>query len=308
MELVVKKRINVVSVFILVYNQEEYIKQTIQSILDQKTNFDFNLVIGEDCSTDNTLNILKDFKNEYPNQIKLISLKKNIGLIHNFVRTVKECDGKYIAICDGDDFWIDSYKLQKQVEFLEINLDYSIVFTNKTNLFSDGTLKDSKDEKLETSNFIDLVKGNYIASVTVLLRNKIDSIKIPQWFLKYPYGDWPLYLMTVNDGSKIKYLDIITAVYRTDIGVSSKIRKKISVLTTINLNILKDVFRDSFFSNHKDSIKKSMIAHEIILMTSLNREKNYGMSLYRYLQLIPKTNFMNLTRKYLYSLKLSIIR
>ena len=143
----INKRINIVSVFILVYNQELYIKQTIQSILDQKTNFDFNLVIGEDCSTDNTLKILNDFKDKYPDQIKLISLKKNIGLIHNFVNTVKECDGKFIAICDGDDFWLDECKLQKQVDFLENNLDYSIVFTNKTNLFSNGTLKDSEEKK-----------------------------------------------------------------------------------------------------------------------------------------------------------------
>lgn len=304
----INKRINIVSVFILVYNQELYIKQTIQSILDQKTNFDFNLVIGEDCSTDNTLKILNDFKDKYPDQIKLISLKKNIGLIHNFVNTVKECDGKFIAICDGDDFWLDECKLQKQVDFLENNLDYSIVFTNKTNLFSNGTLKDSEEKKPETSNFNDLIKGNYIASVTVLIRNKVSDFKIPDWFLKYPYGDWPLYLMTVNDGSKIKYLDIITAVYRTDIGVSSKIRKKISALTAINLNILKDVYNDNFFSNHKTSIKKSIIDHEIILMTSLNREKKYGISCYKYLQLISKMNPFNLTKKYLYSLKLSVTR
>lgn len=302
----INKRINIVSVFILVYNQEQYIKQTIQSILDQKTNFDFNLVIGEDCSTDDTLKILNNFKDKYPDQIKLISLKKNIGLIHNFVNTIKECDGKFIAICDGDDFWLDECKLQKQVDFLENNLDYSIVFTNKTNLFSNGILKDSEEEKPETSNFNDLIKGNYIASVTVLIRNKVSDFKIPDWFLKYPYGDWPLYLMTVNDGSKIKYLDIITAVYRTDIGVSSKIRKKISALTTINLNILKDVYNDNFFRNHKTSIKKSIIDHEIMLMTSLNREKKYGSSFYIYLQLIPKINFFTLTKKYLYSLKLSV--
>jgi len=297
-----------VSVFILVYNQEQYIKQTIQSILDQKTNFDFNLVIGEDCSTDNTLNILQEFKNKYPDQIKLLSLKKNIGLIHNFVRTLKECDGKYIAICDGDDFWIDTSKLQKQVDFLEKNIDYSIVFTNKTNLLGDGSLVKKEEKKPEISDFRDLVKGNYIASVTVLIRNKVSDFKIPDWFLKYPYGDWPLYLMTVNDGSKIKHLDIITAVYRSDIGISSKIRKKISTITIVNLNILKDMYNDVFFVKNIHHIKSNIINHEIMLMTSLNREKQFRNSLCQYTKLLFKTNFIYLSQKYLYSLKVSILR
>ncbi|NJB81741.1 glycosyltransferase [Wenyingzhuangia aestuarii] len=304
----VKDQLNTVSVFMLVYNQEQYIEQTILSVLNQKTSFPFNLVIGEDCSTDNTLRIIKTLKNKYPHKIKLLKSKNNIGLIHNFVRTVKECDGEYIAICDGDDYWIDEYKLQKQVKFLEENKDHSIVFTNKKNLFSDGNLIESKDEKPETSDFKDLIKGNYIASVTVLFRNKIRNLTIPEWFLKYPYGDWPLYLLIINDGSKIKYLNEYTAIYRTDIGVSSKLRKNISDITKVNLNILKDVYDDVFFSKRKASIKKSIIEHEIKLMTSLNREKKYGSSCYQYLQLIPKSNVIDLTNKYLYSLKLSIIR
>lgn len=304
----IKKYSNMVSVFILVYNQEQYIKQTIQSILDQKTNFDFNLVIGEDCSTDNTLNIIQEFKNKYPDQIKLLSLKTNIGLIHNFVRTLKECDGKYIAICDGDDFWIDTSKLQKQVDFLEKNIDYSIVFTNKNNLLGDGSLVKKEEKKPAISDFRDLVKGNYIASVTVLIRNKVSDFKIPDWFLKYPYGDWPLYLMTVNDGSKIKHLDIITTVYRSDIGVSSKIRRKISTITIVNLNILKDIYNDAFFVKNKHHIKSNIIDHEIMLMTSLNREKQFRYSLCHYTKLLLKTNFIYLSQKYLYSLKVSILR
>ena len=100
-----------VSVFMLVYNQENYITETLQSILNQKTTFPFNLVIGEDCSTDNTRNILKEFKTKFPDKIKLITSDHNVGLINNFIRTLDQWDGKYTAICDGDDYWVDMNKL-----------------------------------------------------------------------------------------------------------------------------------------------------------------------------------------------------
>lgn len=130
---------NTVSIFILTYNQENFIAKTIDSILMQKTNFPFQLVVGEDCSTDATRIICEKYASDCGDKIKLLpNLNKNIGLIANYMRTIKECDGKYIAICDGDDYWIDENKLQKQVDFLESHLDFSIVYTNVRRLFSNG--------------------------------------------------------------------------------------------------------------------------------------------------------------------------
>jgi glycosyltransferase involved in cell wall biosynthesis len=299
---------NVVSVFVLVYNQEQIIEQTLNSILSQKTNFPFNLVIGEDCSTDKTLDILKKFQSKYPNQIKLISSEKNVGLIHNFMRTINHCDGKYIAICDGDDYWIYDKKLQEQVNFLEFHSDFSIVFTRKQDLLEDGKMVVLDEKKPEISAFDDLVKSNYIPSVTALFRNKISNKKLPNWILKYPYGDWPLYLWLLADGSKIAFIDKITATYRKGIGESHKLRKNLSTITNVNLNILQDLHQDSHFNNYRKSIKKSIQQHKIQLFNDYNREGKYFLGFKVFLKLMFQTNIFIALRVYLYSLKKHLLK
>lgn len=299
---------NVVSVFMLVYNQEQIIEQTLNSILSQKTNFLFNLVIGEDCSTDKTLDILKKYQSEYPNQIKLITSDKNVGLIHNFMRTVCHCDGKYIAICDGDDYWIDDLKLQAQVDFLESHSDFSIVFTRKQDLLEDGKMVILEEKKPVVSTFDDLVKSNYIPSVTVLFKNKILNKKLPNWILKYPYGDWPLYLWLLADGSKIAFINKITATYRKGIGESHKLRKNLSTITTVNLNILRDLYQDSHFISYKKAIKKSIQQHKIQLFNDYNREGKYFLGFKVFLKLMFQTNIFIALRVYLYSLKKHLLK
>lgn len=299
---------NVVSVFMLVYNQEQIIEQTLNSILSQITNFPFNLVIGEDCSTDKTLDILKKYQSEYPNQIKLITSEKNVGLIHNFMRTIYNCDGKYIAICDGDDYWISDKKLQEQVDFLELHRDFSIVFTKKQDLLEDGRMVVQDEKKPEVSGFDDLVKSNYIPSVTALFRNKSLNKKLPNWILKYPYGDWPLYLWLLADGSKIAFIDKITATYRKGIGESHKLRKSLSTITSVNLNILQDLHQDSHFNNYRKSIKKSIQQHKIQLFNDYNREGKYFLGFKVFLKLMFKTNLFISLRAYLYSLKKHLLK
>jgi glycosyltransferase involved in cell wall biosynthesis len=299
---------NVVSVFMLVYNQEGFISQTLESILHQKTTFPFNLVIGEDCSTDNTRAIIEAYKKQYPDKIKVISSSQNVGLINNFIRTVNYCDGKYIAICDGDDFWTDKHKLQMQVDFLENNSDYSISFTRKQDVLTNGTISTYQPTKPDTSNFTDLIKGNYIPSVTAVFRNKMEGTLPLNWLYKYPYGDWPLYLWTVSDGSKIKFMDIITAAYRKDIGVSAQVRKSKTGIIQVNLSILKDLYDDHSFEEYKTSIKKSLRNHQIKYMVSLVGEDQFLKSIKLFFSLLLKVNPVKLTRSYLFSLKKRYIK
>lgn len=266
-----------VSIFMLTYNQEQFIAQTIESIVMQKTNFKYQLVIGEDCSTDTTYSICKSFEEQYPDKIKLLpSQSKNIGLINNYMRTIKECNGKYIAICDGDDYWIDEHKLQKQVDFLEANSDYAIVYTGFNKLYPDGTLKKAVlSFTKEESSFTDLIYNNYIPSVTVLFRNDKDFSKLPTWITNFPYGDWPTYLWLIKDEGKIHFLDEITAVYRMDIGISSPIIKVNSALLNVNLGILNFMLNDADFENRKALIRQVISEKSNSLMTSYNREKAY---------------------------------
>ncbi|OQX73022.1 MAG: hypothetical protein B6D61_13025 [Bacteroidetes bacterium 4484_249] len=119
-----------VSVCMITYNHEPFIARTIESVLSQKTDFPFEVVIGEDFSTDGTRKICKKYQERYPQIIKLLNSDKNLGVNQNLIRTLKSCKGKYIATLEGDDYWTDPLKLQKQVDLLETHSKYNLCFTN----------------------------------------------------------------------------------------------------------------------------------------------------------------------------------
>ena len=293
----------------LTYNQEAYIKQAIEGVLMQKTNFNYQLVIGEDCSTDNTRQICEDYQEKYLSKIKLLpSLDKNMGLIANYMRTIKSCDGEYIAICDGDDYWIDDCKLQKQVDFLENHPDYSIVGTNYMKLYKDNRLvEDIKDRKKTYYEFDDLVFKNLIPSVTVLFKNIPQKDPLPNWILNFPYGDWPTYLWVLKNSGKIHFLEDVTAVYRMEIGVSAKIRKKISDIEKVNLNILEHIASDGNFSHKKIVVKASVNNTKKSILASYNREKRYGKAFKLFAQiLLQQKNKFTFIKFYTYSVLKSI--
>jgi glycosyltransferase involved in cell wall biosynthesis len=119
-----------VSVFIITYNQEQTIGQTIESILMQKGDFTMELVIGEDSSTDNTRNICLQYQQQYPDKIKLLLQDTNQGLLKNYIYTLRLCRGSYIGVCAGDDYWIDDRKLEKQLTFFNTHPGYGVVTTS----------------------------------------------------------------------------------------------------------------------------------------------------------------------------------
>ena len=107
------KRVKI-SVAVITYNQQNTIGQTLDSILCQKGDFDLEVVVGEDCSKDDTYAICGDYAERNPNKIRLLPNTHNLGIMTNFARVMKACTGDYIGICAGDDYWCDAYKLQKQ--------------------------------------------------------------------------------------------------------------------------------------------------------------------------------------------------
>lgn len=131
-----------VSVEMITYGHENYIRQAIESILMQETNFDYDLVIADDCSPDNTQEIVNDIIKNHPKGqiIKYFRHKKNIGMNANGLFALKQCKAKYIALCEGDDYWTDPYKLQKQIDFLEKNPKYVVSFTNFDSIKNDKDL------------------------------------------------------------------------------------------------------------------------------------------------------------------------
>ncbi|MCK5655503.1 MAG: glycosyltransferase [Candidatus Aureabacteria bacterium] len=209
-----------VSVCMITCNHAKFIEEAINGVLSQKTKFDIELVIGEDCSSDNTRDIVHTYAEKYPFLIRVFTSEKNVGVINNFTRTLKVCTGKYIALCEGDDYWSDPYKLQKQVDFLEANPEFSLCFHKVKILKEDGNLVNDFRTKApkRVTTLKDLARrGNYIHTPSVVLRN---DFQIPGWFLNCPIGDYPLYFLAVRD-KKIKYMPTVMAVYRHGVGVHS---------------------------------------------------------------------------------------
>lgn len=119
------------SVVLVTYNQEKYIRSALDGAVKQQCSFPFEILIGEDCSTDGTRSICQEFADSYPDIVRLLpSTSHNLGLNENFLRTYRESKGKYIAYLEGDDFWIDTQKLQKQVDILELQPEVVLVHTN----------------------------------------------------------------------------------------------------------------------------------------------------------------------------------
>ena len=119
-----KKNDIILSVAILSYNQEKYIGQAIESVLNQKTNYKYEILLADDCSSDKTLEIMKKYEKKHPDIIKVLKREKNLGANKNLLDAAKHSKGKYFALLEGDDYWIDENKIQIQVDFLEKNEDY----------------------------------------------------------------------------------------------------------------------------------------------------------------------------------------
>ena len=120
-----------VSILIISYNHEQYIAQTLDSVLMQKTDFPFEIVIGDDASPDKTRNICEDYAQKYPHIIRVLPTPQNLGVVPNYIRTLAACRGQYIAHLDGDDYWIDDEKLQKQVNRLDADPNLTICYTSR---------------------------------------------------------------------------------------------------------------------------------------------------------------------------------
>ena len=117
------------SVAVITYNQQDTIAQTLDSILCQKGVFDLEVVVGEDCSTDNTWAICKEYVGRYPEQVVLLENTSNLGIMANFARVMKACTGEYVGICAGDDYWCDEQKLQKQLDYMTAHLECGVCTT-----------------------------------------------------------------------------------------------------------------------------------------------------------------------------------
>ena len=210
-----------VSVGMPTYGQEKFIAEAILGVLSQQCDFEIELIIADDCSPDNTAEIVKNIIENHPNGswIKYIRHEKNKGAIPNFAWTFCQTKGKYIAVCEGDDFWTDPLKLQKQVDFLEKNEDYSITFHKIKEITGHKEKFTYPNPDIEkTYTLYDLSKENFIITVSVVFRKNMDEL--PEWMPYSPIGDYPLHLLNASFGL-IKYFPDEMAAYRVGSGMWS---------------------------------------------------------------------------------------
>ena len=252
-----------VSVCMITYGHENYIRQAIEGVLMQECDFELELILANDCSPDGTDEVIQQIIKDNPRAsiINYIKHEKNLGMIPNFIFALQQCNGNYIALCDGDDYWTDSLKLQRQVDFLEVNPDYVLSFHPINILKPNGEIVDdfitSVPENYEIIETLARL-GNYIHTPSVVFRNIINEF--PFEFSLTPIGDYFLYMILAEHG-KLKYLEEKMAVYRYNMGVISRM----SGMDIANNNVTMYSCMISYLNNEK--IKRIILDKQIKVVT-----------------------------------------
>lgn len=201
----------------ITYNHEAFIAQAIEGVMMQQTSFPLRLVLGEDGSKDNTRAICIEYQKKYPGRILLLTDEGNLGMIPNFMRTLKACSSKYVALCEGDDYWTDPQKLQKQLDFMEANPDFAICFHRMQVVYEGDPSKNHlTNEEPDITTEIDLTDHNYIYTASCLFRNNLFR-EFPKSFCISPAGDYFLHMLNAKHG-KIRFLNEPMGVYRVHDG------------------------------------------------------------------------------------------
>lgn len=206
-----------VSVCMITYGHEKYIREAIEGVLMQECDFEVELILANDCSPDQTDAAIQDILSNHPRAswIKYINHEKNLGMIPNFIFALQQCKGEFIALCEGDDYWIDPLKLQKQVDFLETNPDY-VIHSGAASVIREI---EDRGEFIGLANkenvFLleSFYSQNNLVTCTVMFRNCITIF--PREFYKVPFGDWFLYVILLHKtGLKAYKSNQFYSVYR----------------------------------------------------------------------------------------------
>lgn len=206
-----------VSVCVTTYNHAEYIGQALESILSQRTSFGVEIVVGDDCSGDDTAEVVSHYVAQYPDRVRLLTAERNMGMRANYRRTIEAAKGEYIAICDGDDFWCDDEKLQLQVAELERDAAVGLCYSRSKRFYEGAKEAWSYPRGKMYCDFGSLLFDNTVDNVTALARRdlvlqyyrEVRPEEHPEWLT----DDQPMWLW-VAAKSKVVALERITAAHR----------------------------------------------------------------------------------------------
>lgn len=312
-----------VSIDCITYNHEAFISEAIESFLMQKTDFTFEVLIHDDASTDQTANIIRKYEKKHPDIIKPIYQKENqysqdVEISRQF--QFPRARGKYIAFCEGDDYWTDPYKLQKQVDFLEAHPDHGLVHCNFDKLYNKtGRVihNTNKNNKILNSPEVDVYNGLLtkqcrIATLTVLARTKLLSKAINNIdFSGYMMGDLPLWL-EMSQMTKFHYLRDSVGVYRKVEGSMSNTKNTYIVFQKSAARIKLDFSNKYSTPNDIKNNLQIEYSNMMLLHAFYSGDKQLAAQYYNYMaeygltiSLFNKLIFSSINNKTLYSLFLS---
>jgi glycosyltransferase involved in cell wall biosynthesis len=216
------------SIIVPTFNHSKFITQMLEGVFVQKTDFDVEIIIGDDASTDDNAMIIKAYAEKYPSKIKAFLHSKNLGPAeprelggkNNVGFLFGQSKAEYIALCEGDDFWTDPLKLQKQVDFLDKNPEYSLCHHQLEIIYEDNspTHLFNPENQQDTSSIDDLLADNswLLGTASTVFRN-VFTHGMPDWWWKTASGDLGIFIEVARFG-KIKYLPEIMAAYRKHRG------------------------------------------------------------------------------------------
>ena len=238
----------VVSILMLAYNHSAYIAQAIEGVLAQQTDYPIELLIGEDCSNDDTRAIALRYQAAHPELIRIISARHNVGMHRNGQRLIEASRGNFIAFCEGDDYWTDPQKLQLQVDYLRTHADAGAVHSDFDHVLSRAGRwqalthfqKRTRGEIPEGDIFSALLSGNFIQTCTLCIRAELARGYLASGLPinSYAVGDWPLCLY-ISAQYKVGYLDRSMAGYRKVPGsaMNAGDRKRLDMVSSYELII-----------------------------------------------------------------------
>lgn len=226
-----------VSVCVVTYNQEKYIRQCLQSIVDQVTDFDFEVIVADDCSTDGTRAIVREFAEKYPGVVKPIFHNKNIGAYKNFVFIHEQGTGEYAAHMDGDDYWFPN-KLSAQVAFMQNNKECVAVYSNATVIEKDnqtiGIFSSNVKAAFDTNYLIK--NGNFLCNSSMLYKS---ALRLKVFMKSDDYIDYQVHIKLSENGL-LGFIDKNLVAYRSD-SSGSVIKDSNSYIRSLYLKALLDV-------------------------------------------------------------------
>ncbi|MEY8767061.1 glycosyltransferase [Francisella philomiragia] len=269
-----------VSILCPTYNHEEYITQALDSFLMQETDFAFEVIVSDDCSSDRTANIIREYEKKYPNIIKPMYQEENMrSKVTNLLQSVflPKVKGKYIAVCDGDDYWTDPHKLQKQVDFLEVNPEF-IGCAHATRFLRDGQITElvsNADSDKSVYSFEEYAGLHYFHTSSWVYRYDKYKKQVNE-YLKLNNGDAYLSFVFLSFGP-IKYLDQEMSVYRiNEKGVwSSESSEKNNIKNLISL-----INNIGIFTEYKQHLSNILLHnlrvcdHELVSHAIVNNYSN----------------------------------